>query len=85
LLREGCLLRTVLSIDPSVPRFENSETSKRRAAQWRDSAKPFYNLGRMIYSLDGLTRGGIAMLTRIFEKKTLSRKAAGDSALEQET
>jgi len=39
----------------------------------------------MIYSLDGLTRVRIAMLTGIFEKKTLSRKAAGDSALEQET
>jgi hypothetical protein len=39
----------------------------------------------MIYSLDGLTRGGIGMLTGIFEKKTLSRKAADDSALEQET
>jgi hypothetical protein len=62
-----------------------SETSKRRAAQWRDSAKPFYNLGRMIYSLDGLTCDGIAMLTGSFEKKTLSGKAADNSALEQET
>jgi hypothetical protein len=39
----------------------------------------------MIYSLDGLTRGGIAMLTGDLRKENTEPEAAGDSALEQET
>jgi len=44
----------------------------------------FYNLARMVYSLNGRTRDEIAIVEESIEKRAPSREVADDSALGQE-